>query len=101
MLATKSELEGTELGLGKLEAPLALASDCGLRTNRKQRHCGRPADNSSRIATFARIWRVQPNSVERKRNCDNLSALAQELGVDRTVYYWRNPTPTRGGVDGE
>ena len=30
-------------------------------------------------------------ALERMRSCENVSALAQELGVDRTVlYHWRN-----------
>jgi transposase-like protein len=33
-------------------------------------------------------------AVERMRNCDNVSALAKELGVDRTVLcHWRNLAP--------
>ena len=42
-------------------------------------------------------------AVERMKNCANVSALAEELGVDRTVLYhwqeagrragWQRPTP--------
>lgn len=36
-------------------------------------------------------------AVERMRTCDNVSALARELGVDRTVlYHWRNLMPQEG-----
>jgi transposase-like protein len=37
-------------------------------------------------------------AVERMKTCDNVSALAKELGVDRSVlYHWRNLTPGQGG----
>ena len=40
--------------------------------------------------------------VERMRNCDNVSALAKELGVDRSVlYHWRNLMPSEGGLGPE
>jgi transposase-like protein len=36
-------------------------------------------------------------AVERMRNCENVSTLAKELGVDRSVlYHWRNLMPTEG-----
>ena len=45
-----------------------------------------------RVNKYPKAFRQM--AVERMRNCDNVSALAQELGVDRTVlYHWRNLTP--------
>ena len=42
-------------------------------------------------------------AVERMRNCrQHVSALAQELGIDRTVlYHWRNLTPGEAGSAGQ
>ena len=38
-------------------------------------------------------------ALERMRTCDNVSALAQELGVDRTVlYHWRDQAPGGAGM---
>jgi len=38
-------------------------------------------------------------AVERMRTCDNVSALAQEMGIDRSVlYHWRNLMPGEGGA---
>ena len=39
-------------------------------------------------------------AVEKMRTCDNVSALARELGVDRTVlYHWRNLMPPQGETE--
>ena len=49
-----------------------------------------------RVNKYPKAFRQM--AVERMRNCDNVSALAQELGVDRTVlYHWRNLTPGEAG----
>lgn len=38
-------------------------------------------------------------AVERMRNCDNVSELAKELGVDRSaLYHWRNLTLGEAGA---
>ncbi len=38
-------------------------------------------------------------ALERMRNCENVSALSKELGVDRTVlYHWRNQAPGEDGA---
>ena len=38
-------------------------------------------------------------AVERMKNCPNVSVLAQELGVDRTVlYHWRNLVESEDGT---
>jgi transposase len=38
-------------------------------------------------------------AVERMKNCPNVSVLAQELGVDRTVlYHWRNLSEPENGI---
>lgn len=42
------------------------------------------------------FWRM---ALQRMRSCDNVSALAHELGVDRTVlYHWRNLMPGEDGT---
>ena len=52
-----------------------------------------------RVNKYPKVSRQM--AVERMRNCDNVSALAQELGVDRTVlYHWRNLTPGEAGAMG-
>jgi transposase len=41
----------------------------------------------------------QQMALERMRSCENGSALAQELGIDRTVlYHWRNLMPSENGA---
>ena len=38
--------------------------------------------------------------MERMKNCLNVSALAQELGVERTLLYkWRERMESRGGIE--
>ena len=49
-----------------------------------------------RVGKYPKAFRQM--AVERMRNCANVSALAQELGVDRTVlYHWRRLTPGETG----
>ena len=41
-------------------------------------------------------------AVERMRNCGNVSVLAKDLGVDRSIlYHWRNLMPSEGGLGPE
>ena len=49
-----------------------------------------------RVGKYPKAFRQM--AVERMRNCASVSALAQELGVDRTVlYHWRRLTPGEAG----
>ena len=49
-----------------------------------------------RVGKYPKAFRQM--AVERMRNCANVSALAEELGVDRTVlYHWRRLTPGEAG----
>ena len=48
--------------------------------------------NKKRVNKYPKAFRQM--AVERMRNCDNVSELAKELGVDRSaLYHWRNLTP--------
>jgi transposase-like protein len=50
-----------------------------------------------RVNKYPKAFRQM--AMERMRTCENVSALAQELEVDRTVlYHWRNLMP--GGWPG-
>jgi transposase-like protein len=50
-----------------------------------------------RVNKYPKAFRQM--AVERMRSCDNVSALAKELGVDRTVlYHWRNLAPGGDGA---
>jgi transposase-like protein len=50
-----------------------------------------------RVKKYPKAFREM--ALERMRNCENVSALAKELGVDRTVlYHWRNQAPGEDGV---
>jgi len=45
-----------------------------------------------RVTRYPKEFRQM--AVERMRNCGNISALARELGIDRTVlYYWHSQAP--------
>ena len=47
-----------------------------------------------RVSKYPKAFRVM--AVERVRSCENVSALAKELGVDLTVLYnWRNLSDPR------
>lgn len=49
-----------------------------------------------RVSKYPRAFRQM--AMERMRTCENVSALALEFGVDRTVlYHWRNQMPPEGG----
>ena len=51
-----------------------------------------------RVNKYPKAFRQM--ALERMRGCENVSALAEELGVDRTVLYrWRNLMPTRDGTE--
>jgi len=53
-----------------------------------------------RVNKYPKAFRQM--AVERMRNCDNVSALAKELGIDRTVlYHWRNLAPGGGRGNGQ
>jgi transposase-like protein len=48
--------------------------------------------NKKRVNKYPKAFRQM--AVERMRNCDNVSELAKELGVDRSaLYHWRNRPP--------
>src|SRR5260370_18845934 len=48
-----------------------------------------------RVNKYPKAFRLM--AVERMKNCDNVSALARELGVDRSVlYHWRDLLPGQG-----
>jgi transposase-like protein len=50
-----------------------------------------------RVNKYPKAFRQM--ALERMRSCENVSALAQELGVDRTVlYHWRNLMPGQDGA---
>ena len=50
-----------------------------------------------RVNKYPKAFRLM--AVERMRNCDNVSVLAKELGVDRSVlYHWRNLMPIGRGA---
>lgn len=50
-----------------------------------------------RVNKYPKAFRQM--ALERMRSCENVSALAQELGVDRTVlYHWRNLMPSENGT---
>ena len=50
-----------------------------------------------RVNKYPKAFRQM--AVERMRNCDNVSVLAQELGVDRSaLYHRRNLTPGEAGA---
>jgi transposase-like protein len=50
-----------------------------------------------RVNKYPKAFREM--AMERMRSCENVSALAQELGVDRTVlYHWRNLMPGENGA---
>ena len=45
-----------------------------------------------RVNKYPKAFRQM--AVERMRNCQNISELAKELGIDRTcLYHWRNLMP--------
>jgi len=53
--------------------------------------------NKRRVNKYPKAFRQM--ALERMRSCDNVSALAEELGVDRTVlYHWRNLAPGEDGA---
>jgi len=53
--------------------------------------------NKKRVNKYPKAFRQL--AVERMRNCDNVSELAKELGVDRSaLYHWRNLTPGEAGA---
>ncbi len=53
--------------------------------------------NKKRVHKYPKAFRQM--AVERMRNCDNVSELAKELGVDRSaLYHWRNLTPGEAGA---
>ena len=53
--------------------------------------------NKKRVNKYPKAFRQM--AVERMRNCDNISELAKELGVDRSaLYHWRNLTPREAGA---
>ena len=53
--------------------------------------------NKKRVNKYPKAFRQM--AVERMRNCDNISELAKELGVDRSaLYHWRNLTPGEAGA---
>ena len=50
-----------------------------------------------RVNKYPRAFRQM--ALERMRSCENVSALAKELGVDRRVlYHWRNLAPGEDGA---
>jgi len=50
-----------------------------------------------RVNKYPKAFRQM--ALERMRSCENVSALAKELGVDRTVlYHWRNLAPGEDGA---
>ena len=50
-----------------------------------------------RVNKYPKAFRQM--ALERMRTCDNVSALAQELGVDRTVlYHWRDQAQGEAGM---
>jgi len=54
-----------------------------------------------RVNKYPQAFRLM--AMERMKNCDNVSALAKELGVDRSVlYHWRDllPEQREGGSAG-
>ena len=49
-----------------------------------------------RVNKYPKAFRQM--AVERMRSCGNVSALAPELGTDRSVlYHWRSLTPGKPG----
>jgi len=53
--------------------------------------------SKKRVNKYPKAFRQM--AMERMRSCDNVSALAKELGVDRTtLYHWRNLMPPESEV---
>ena len=52
---------------------------------------------TKRVNKYPKAFRQM--ALERMRGCENVSALAKQLGVDRTVlYHWRNLMDPEGGA---
>jgi transposase-like protein len=53
-----------------------------------------------RVNKYPRAFRLM--ALERMKNCENVSALALELGIDRSVlYHWRNHLKAIEGGTGD
>jgi len=49
-----------------------------------------------RVNKYPKAFRLM--ALERMKNCENVSALAEEMGIHRTVlYHWKNHLSVREG----